>query len=250
MDLDDLLEDLLEDAGKAAKRTLRSATRSKGSLLRRYRRPLQITAAVSAVFFGLVTAALAFVGDPGLLRWTLAAATLVITLSTAAVAVTLREPRARTRRRKSGSGRSGTSAPAVTPTASEEPTLPPGELAEDVRDEWSRLLQARTLVHDLTADGWIHEAATAELDMSITRLHRLLATDRRTEQLGGTPSAPLRAQVSELADLLVALADEAVHLQADGDASQAHVQATLADARDHLVALRQARAELTDPGVI
>ena len=71
----------------------------------------------------------------------------------------------------------------------------------------------------------------------------LLAADRRAVELGGTPSAALRTQVGELADLLVALAVEAVEHRTE-EVGQASAPATLRDATDRLSSLRAARREV------
>lgn len=77
----------------------------------------------------------------------------------------------------------------------------------------------------------------------VEQLRVLLVADRRAAGLGAAPSRPLRAQVGETADLLVALAVEAVHLRTD-EVGRSAGQATLLDARDRLVVLRAARGEV------
>ena len=117
------------------------------------------------------------------------------------------------------------------------------DLAPEVRHDWQRLEQARSLVGDLEQDGWVSADAVAELDDTLARLRRALEVERRTTELGGRSSDRLAEQVADLADLLVALADEAVEHQVDVVAGSA-APATLAQARDRMAALRAARREV------
>lgn len=116
-------------------------------------------------------------------------------------------------------------------------------LPMEVRGDWRRLEQARTLVGELCQDGWISQDAVAELDEHLVRLRKALEADRRARELGGRPSEQLVEEVADLADLLVALADEAVDHQAEVMATST-APATLTQARDRMAALRAARREV------
>lgn len=112
-----------------------------------------------------------------------------------------------------------------------------------IRHDWARLEQARALVGELADEGWVSRDAIGELDGTMARLRRALEVEARTRDLGGRSSDRLAAQVADLADLLVALADEAVEHQADVVAGSG-APATLAQARERMVALREARREV------
>lgn len=235
MDLDDLLEDLLSDAAKAARRGVRQAVGSTRPARRKVRRVVRATAVMSAVFLLSVGVALAAIGDPGAIQTFFAALFLLGgagSAATAGVATWLdrRDPDVR-RERATAKGQ-------LSPEVLDDDLR---ELPRDVREEFRRMLQARRLVQDLAVDGWVDRAALMELDGEIARLHRLLVADHRTSSLGGRASGPLRQQTSELADLLVALADEAVTQQVEDLTDRRGAAVTLTDARDHLVALREAR---------
>jgi hypothetical protein len=115
----------------------------------------------------------------------------------------------------------------------------------EVRDDWRRLERARALVGQLADDGWITSGAVVELDGHVVHLQKVAWADHRARELGGRESDRLAHQVADLADLLVALADEAVDHQADV-AAGARAPVTLAQARDRLVALREARVEVRE----
>lgn len=236
MDLDDLLEDLLEDAAKAARRGARKVVSGTRPTRRRVRRTVRATTAVMAITMLTAAAALLAIGDPGAIRLVLGALALLGGLVSAAAAgitqiADRRDPDVR-RERAMARGE-------LTPDMLDEDL---SELPKDVRGDFRRLLQARRLVQDLAADGWVDPPSMLEVDGEVARLHRLLVVDRRAKSLGGRPSPVLRTQVGDLADLLVALADEAVEHQADAMVQASTTAVTLADARDHLQALREARA--------
>lgn len=119
-------------------------------------------------------------------------------------------------------------------------------LPERMRDDWARLEAARVLVDGFAEQGWVEPASLLEVEDQLARLERLLAADRQTDALGGAPSDHLDDRVRELADLLVALADEAVEHQA-ALVSDIPVPATLAEARERLLHAREAYRELSEP---
>lgn len=118
-----------------------------------------------------------------------------------------------------------------------------GRLPADVRDDWRRLQRARELLAGLVADGWVDPAAIAEVDELTVRLHGILVAERDSEALGGRGAPDVERQVEDLADLLVALADEALAHQADETRGHA-AAATLEEARTRMTALRSARREV------
>lgn len=238
MDLEDLLEDLLEQAGRAARRGARRVVTGTRPARRKVRRTVRATTAVMAVTLLLAALGLLAIGDPGAIRLVLGALALIggaVSAGAAGLAqlADRRDPDV-VRERAMARGE-------LTPHMLDEDL---SELPRDVRGDFRRLLQARQLVGDLAADGWVHPPSMLEVDGEVARLHRLLVVDRRARSLGGRQSAVLRGQVAELADLLVALADEAVDHQADAMVQASTTAVTLADARDHLQALREARAEV------
>lgn len=119
-------------------------------------------------------------------------------------------------------------------------------LPERMQADWTRLERARVLVDAFAEQGWVEPASLMEVEGQVERLEHLLAADRRTDALGGTPSSDLDDRVRELADLLVALADEAVEHQA-ALVSDIPVPATLAEARARLAHAREAYVELSEP---
>lgn len=238
MDLEDLLEDLLDDAAHVARRQVRRVSDSTRGARRRARRTVRAVGGVSATVLLLLAVALATLGSPGLLQLLLAALVAVPGLVAGGAAVAAhvadrRDPQVQAEQRR----RKGL--PDPLPDLEADLDLP-----KAIRRDWTRLLQARRLVQDLAHDGWVAGASLLEIDGEVTRLHRLLVADRRTTALGGEPSAALHRQVADLADLLVALADEAVHLQVESQGERSPAAATVADAREHLMALRQARQEV------
>jgi hypothetical protein len=120
------------------------------------------------------------------------------------------------------------------------------DLPESIREEWRRLRHARDLVHAFAEDGWVEPTALLDVDDHVARLRRLLEADERTDRLGGAASNTLRRQVEELRALLVALADEAVELQASL-ADDDPAAATLADARERVRTTTEAYRELRRP---
>lgn len=238
MDLEERLEDLLDDATGAARRQARRVNDSTRVVRRRARRTVRAVGGVSAAVLLLLAIAMANIGDPGGVQLFLALMALVPALvaggaATAAHLADRRDPQVQ-RQRALAQG-----LPDPTPVEEELHDLP-----RDVRRDWDRLLQARRLVQDLAHEAFVEARTVMEVDGMVARLHRLLVADRRATRLGGRASTGLRTQVAELADLLVALADEAVQLQVETTAGGSALAATLADAHENLVLLREARQEV------
>lgn len=235
MDLDDVLEDLLKGARRAVRD--RKGPRREGRVTRRW---LPTVAIVIGVWWmallGLVAAgALALVdGGAGVAAALALAVVGLFGLPPAGWGV------AEQRRRRLAQNDSRADRARAKAAAARAEALPP-----EVRDDWRRMEQARALVGDLAADGWVSTDAVAELDGHVAHLQKLLRADHRTRELGGRPSNHLARQVADLADLLVALADEAVDAQADA-AAGARAPATVAQARDRMAALRAARYEVDE----
>lgn len=250
MDLDDVLEDLLEGARRAMRdrggrghrgRRGRGGTGFEdlvGDLPGTVRRWAPAAAVATGlgwfVVLGLVAVGVLAVVGGGI---GVAAAVALGILAVLGLplagwgAVDLRR-RARADRRRSHRAR-----------ASQQDGQSLDDLPPAIRHDWRRLEQARALVGELADDGWVSPEAIAELDDTMARLRRALEVERRTTELGGRSSVRLTQQVADLADLLVALADEAVEHQADVLAGSA-APATLAQARERMAALRAARREV------
>ncbi|MGI9018636.1 MAG: hypothetical protein ACR2HR_16285 [Euzebya sp.] len=240
MDLEDLLEDLLDNAAQAARRGVRRVATGTAGARRGVRRVVRATSIITAITMLSMGLLLLVLGDPGAIRTILGVMLLgggTMAAGTGAITQVLdrRDPVVQQRRAER---RGELPAPIFDEDLS--------ELPRDVRHDFSRLLQARRLNQDLAHDGWVSSAAVMQADSQIARLHGLLVTDRRAVKLGGEPSGALRQQVSELADLLVALADEALHHQIEVVTTADAVAVTLDDARENLIALRQARREVRD----
>lgn len=236
VDLDDVLEDLVEDLGRRTRsqvaqagERLRRATRVPGARARLRRFAWWGSLSWASVFGGTALATeLAVDGGAG----TAAAVFLgMVALPAVPIAAWAR----RTRRRDEIQRHQGQ----ATRTAREELAA----LPVDVAGDWKRLRRAQALVGDLATDGLVDPAALQELAATADQLQVLLAADRRATELGGTPSAALREQVGELADLLVALAVEAVEHRTE-EVGEATAPATLRDATDRLSSLRAARREV------
>lgn len=237
MDLEDLLEDLVEDSYAQARR---SVERSVAAARRRSRMPgararLRTAALWSSVAWGgglgAVAVGLSTIGA-GFNGWDVAAiATGLAALPAVPAGVWAVRTRTRDRAQRIHA--------AASRTAREElAQMPP-----DVAGDWKRLRRAQALVDDLAGEGLVDAAAVAELSSTAQQLHVLLVADERAAQLGGSPSAALRTRVADLADLLVALAVEAVeHRTAEVGAATA--PATLREATDRLRSLRMAREEV------
>jgi hypothetical protein len=264
MDLDDLLEDLLDDLGlddlgedlraglRGRRRDVRRRVDERATQARRavregrrlpgLRARLRTAALYGSIAWGTVVTggavALSTVGV-GFNGWDVAAIGLGTTvLPAVGVGTWAWRTRARdTAQRHQGQARRA---------AREERTVLPADVAGD----WNRLRQAQALVEDLAGDGLVDPAAVAELGSTAEQLRVLLVADRRASQLGGSPSAPLRTQVADLADLLVALAVEAVDSRTE-EVGPAATPVTLREATDRLASLRAARAEVeaTDAAV-
>lgn len=117
------------------------------------------------------------------------------------------------------------------------------DLPVDVVADWKRLRRAQVLVEDLAEQGYVDAHALGEQTAMVGELRELLIADRRATELGAEPSRALRRQVGDLADLLVALAAEAVDHRSE-EVERSDAPATLRDARDRLTSLRAARAEV------
>ena len=236
MDLDDLLEDLWEDVvGDARKQ----ASRANAELRRRaglpgFRRRLREfalwgSAAWVTVFGGgAVATELAIDGGLG-------TAFAVVLGGIALPAVGTGVWAWRTRDRDRAVKRE---AEAARRARQEQDDLP-----ADVVADWKRLRRAQVLVEDLAEQGLVDGAAIGEQTRMVAELRQLLVADKRASDLGAEPSARLREQVADLADLLVALAAEAVDNRTE-EVGAGAAPATLRDARDRMVSLRAARAEL------
>lgn len=236
MDLDDLLEDLWEDVVVDAKQ---SASRANAELRRRTRLPglrrrlreftLWGSAAWVAVFGGgAVATELAIDGGVG-------TALAIVLGGIALPAVGTGVWAWRTRSRDRAVRREA--------EASRRARQEQDDLPTDVVADWKRLRRAQVLVEDLAEQGLVDGAAIAEQTRMVEELQQLLMADKRASDLGAQPSARLREQVSDLADLLVALAAEAVDNRTE-EVGAGGAPATLRDARDRMVSLRAARAEL------
>ncbi len=120
------------------------------------------------------------------------------------------------------------------------PRLPPR-----LQPAWNRLAQAWTVVTELQRQGWVDADSTRGLPQSMARLHQLGVADGMTDHLGGRQSNSVEQQIGRLADLLVALADEAVEHQATIGAGD-FTPATLAAAAQRLAADSAAYRELME----
>ena len=87
---------------------------------------------------------------------------------------------------------------------------PPIKVPAEVRPGYRRLMTAYEQARGLVAAGIIDESALHGIEERIAEVIRLLSADVTNQELGGRPSARLRAQVDELTDLLVGLADAAL----------------------------------------
>jgi hypothetical protein len=86
----------------------------------------------------------------------------------------------------------------------------PIKVPAEVRPGYRRLMTAYEQASGLVAAGIIDESALHGIEERIAEVIRLLSADVTNQELGGRPSARLRAQVDELTDLLVGLADAAL----------------------------------------
>lgn len=119
------------------------------------------------------------------------------------------------------------------------------ELPVDVVADWKRLRRAQVLVEDLAQQGYVDVDALGQQMAMVGELRELLVADKRATDLGAEPSGALRQQVADVADLLVALAAEAVDHRTD-QVGRSGAPATIRDARDRLTTLRVARAEVDE----
>ena len=236
MDLDDLLEDLVEDAAEGARRRAREARnaferRRRLPGVRRRMRQLVLygSAGWVATFGGLGIAAELATTEP---------IGTVFALLFGGIALPAVGSGIWAWRSERTAGAEERTAAARRAAKQERADMP-----ADVAEEWVRLRKAQALVADLATEGLVDEAAVTETDQMVEQLRVLLVADRRASELGATPSAGLRDQLGEVADLLVALAVEAVEHRST-EVGAAGGAATLVDGIDRLASLRAARAEV------
>ncbi|MFF2085748.1 hypothetical protein ACFVVM_18380 [Nocardia sp. NPDC058176] len=122
---------------------------------------------------------------------------------------------------------------------------PPPPLPARLQLPWNRLAQAWDVISELQRRGWVDPDSTSGLPRSMAHLHQLAVADGMTDHLGGRQSGAVEKQINRLADLLVALADEAVEHQAAISAGD-YTPATLAAAAERLAADRAAYRELME----
>lgn len=125
------------------------------------------------------------------------------------------------------------------------PLPPPPPLPGRLQMPWNRLVQAWEVITELQRQGWVDPDSVRGLPQSMARLHQLGVADGMTDHLGGRQSGAVERQINRLADLLVALADEAVEHQAAISAGD-YTPATLAAAAERLAADRAAYRELME----
>ncbi|WP_156910528.1 hypothetical protein [Nocardia mangyaensis] len=125
------------------------------------------------------------------------------------------------------------------------PPPPPPPLPGRLQMPWNRLVQAWNVITELQRQGWVDPNSVRGLPSSMARLHQLAVADGMTDHLGGRQSGAVEQQINRLADLLVALADEAVEHQAAISAGD-YTPATLAAAAERLAADRAAYRELME----
>lgn len=240
MDLDDVLEDLLKGARRAVRdgqlpQRARASRGRGGQLARRW-------VPMAAMIIGLWWVALMALLTVGAFAFTDGAAETAIAIAMGllglfgVVLAGWGAAESRRRRRQQQDARQARSR--AKQAGARAAAVPP-----EVRGDWRRMEQARELVRDLAEDGWVSPDALAELDAHVAHLQKLLWADHRARELGGRPSDGLARQVADLADLLVALADEAVDAQADV-AAGARAPVSMAAARDRMAVLRAARQEV------
>lgn len=240
MDLDDLLEDLWEDAARDVRAR---AEQARGELARRRRMPglrrrlrtatLYGSAGWFATFGGLGIATQALAGSaPGMDLGTFFAL-LFGGLALPAVGSGLWAWRSD--RRETALERERAAAAAARRERAELPA--------DVMGDWVRLRKAQALVTDLAGQGLVAPEAAAEAEAILEDLRPLLVADRRAAEIGAEPSRQLRAQLSEVADLLVALAVEGIEHRST-EVTGGGAPATLLDGHDRLRSLRDARSEI------
>lgn len=236
MDLDDLLEDLWEDAMGDARRSVSRATEQarRKARIPAVRRRLREAALwgsgawVAAFGGGAIATEVAIDGGFGTLGAVLLGLVALPGIPTGVWAW-------RTRSRDRSAAREA--------EAKRRAKRERDELPIDVVDDWRRLRRAQVLVEDLAQQGYVHVDALGEQMAMVGQLRELLVADKRASDLGAEPSRQLRRQVADVADLLVALAAEAVEHRT-AEVGQSGAPATLQEGRDRLATLRQARAEV------
>lgn len=236
MDLDDLLEDLWEDAisdtrRRASKANAELRRKAKLPSFRRRMREFALwgsTAWVTVFGGGAVATEIAIDGGLGT-----ALAVVLGGIALPAVGTGVWAWRTRDRDREVKR-----EAEAARRARQEQDDIP-----ADLVADWKRLRRAQVLVEDLAEQGLVDSSAIGEQSAMVDDLRGLLIADKRASDLGAEPSARLRKQVGDLADLLVALAAEAVDNRTE-EVGAGSVPVTIRDARDRLRSLRAARAEL------
>lgn len=121
------------------------------------------------------------------------------------------------------------------------------QLPTRLQAHWIRLDQAWNVVTELQRQGWVDADSTRGVPQSMSRLYQLGVADGMTDNLGGRRSSAVEQQLNRLADLLVALADEAVDHQAAISATD-FAPATLTAAAQRLAADSAAYRELMELG--
>ncbi|MFD3702570.1 hypothetical protein ACFWUP_05435 [Nocardia sp. NPDC058658] len=121
------------------------------------------------------------------------------------------------------------------------------QLPSRLQPHWNRLSQAWGVITELQRQGWVDADSTRGVPQSMARLHQLGVADGMTDNLGGRRSSAVEQQLNRLADLLVALADEAVDHQAMISATD-FTPATLTAAAQRLAADSAAYRELMELG--
>ncbi|WP_410870331.1 hypothetical protein [Nocardia sp. A7] len=121
------------------------------------------------------------------------------------------------------------------------------QLPSRLQPHWNRLNQAWNVIAELQRQGWVDADSTRGVPQSMARLHQLGVADGMTDNLGGRRSTAVEQQLSRLADLLVALADEAVDHQATISATD-FAPTTLTAAAQRLAADSAAYRELMELG--
>lgn len=236
VDLDDLLEDLWEDAisdarRKASKANAELRRKAKLPAFRRRMREFALWGSgawVTVFGGGAVATEIAIDGGVGT---ALAVVLGGIALPAVGTGVWAWRTRGRDREVKR-------EAEAARRARQEQDDIP-----ADLVADWKRLRRAQVLVEDLAEQGLVDGSAIGEQSAMVADLRQLLIADKRASDLGAEPSARLRKQVGDLADLLVALAAEAVDNRTE-EVGAGSAPATIRDARDRLRSLRAARAEL------
>ncbi len=228
MELEGRLDELLSGAVEAARKQV-DARRADPAIRRERRlKALQAALALFAILVGLLTL-LAVAIDVQALQYFFMAVLAPVLVGTGYVTVQRNRNRAAVeaaQRDKAAAQRAK-------------------QLPKEVRSDFARLHQARGLCGELAIDGLIADGTLVEVDRLVEDLERTLGAAAKVQKLGGGQGHDLPRQVADLADLLVALADEAVEASSARLASDP-APATLDEARERLVSLRLARRTLDE----